>query len=78
MPFGTYPFRGSWAVRDDASFGELRNDIGAVAHQTNGDVLLLAHRILQDAHRFIEGRDHEVAISGFETLLDALRIDVDA
>ncbi len=65
-------------VRNDAALGEFRNDVGTVADQSNGDIFFLADRILQDAQRLIERRDHEVAVAGLQALLDALRIDVDA
>ena len=65
-------------VGNDAALGQLRNDVGAVADQPDRNVFFLAHGVLQDAQRFVERVDHEVAVAGLQALLDALGIDVDA
>ncbi len=65
-------------VGDYAALGEFRNNVGAIAHQTDGYVFFLADGVLQDAQGFIERGDHEVAVAGLEALLDAFGIDVDA
>ena len=65
-------------VGDDAALGEFRNDVGAIADESDRNVFFLAHRVLQDAQSFVERGDHEVAVAGLEPLLDALGIDVDA
>src|SRR5262249_15076490 len=65
-------------VGDDAAIGELGNDVSAVADETDGDVLLFADSVLEDAKRFVERVDHEVAIGAAETLLDALGVNFDA
>ena len=65
-------------VGHDAALSQLGNDVAAVADQPDGDVLLLAHRVLQDAQRFVERVHHEIAIAGAQALLDTLGIDLDA
>ena len=65
-------------VRQHAALGQLRNHVGAVSHQPDGDGFFLAHGILHDAQRFIQRVDHEVAIAGLQALLDALGIDLDS
>ncbi len=63
-------------VRHHAARGQLWNHVRAISHQPDRHILFLAHRILQNAQRFIERRDHEVAIACLQPLLDALRIDI--
>ena len=65
-------------VGHDAALGKLGDDVAAVADQPDGDVLLLANGVLQDAQRLVERVDHEVAVAGAQALLDALGIDLDA
>ena len=65
-------------VGHDAAFGEFGNNVSAIADQSDRNVFFLANGILQDAQRFIERGDHEVAVAGLQPLLDALRIDVNA
>ncbi len=63
-------------IGDDAARSEFRNDVGAIAHQADGDIFFLAHSIFQDAQGFVERGDHEVAVAGLEALLDAFGIDI--
>jgi hypothetical protein len=65
-------------IRHDAAFDQLRNDIGAVADQADGDGFLFADGVLEDTERLVERVDHEVAVAGLEALLDALGVDVNA
>ena len=84
MPFGTYPFSGSSAgsdqsdARDDAAFGQLRNHVGAIADEPDGNIFFLANRILQNAQCLVERGDHEIAIADLQALLNPLWINVDA
>jgi hypothetical protein len=59
-----------------AAAHDFRKDVGTVADETDGDGFLLAHRVLQDAQGFVEGVDHEIAVSSLEPFLDALCINV--
>jgi hypothetical protein len=65
-------------VRNDAALSQFRNHVRAIPDEPDGNIFLFANRILQDAQRFIERGDHEIAVAGLEALLDALGIDVDA
>ena len=65
-------------VGDDATLGEFRNHVRAIPDEPDGNIFFLADGVLQDAQRFVESGDHEVAVAGLQTLLDALGIDVDA
>ncbi len=65
-------------VRNDAAFSEFGNDVGAVADQSDRNIFFLADCVLQDAQRFIERGDHEVAVASLQAFLDALGIDVNA
>ena len=65
-------------VRDHAAIGEFRNDVGAIADQSDGDIFFFADGILQNAQRLIERGDHEIAVAGLQALLDALGIDVNS
>ena len=63
-------------VRHHAAFRQLGNDVGTVANQPDRNVFPFANRVFQDAECFLERGDHEVAIAGLQSLLDALWIDV--
>ena len=65
-------------IGDHAAAGELGNHVRAISDEAHRSGLALAHRIFQDAQRFVEIVDHHVAVAGLHAALDALRIDVDA
>ena len=65
-------------IGDHAAPREFGNHVRAVADEPDRRRLALAHRVFQDAQRFVEIVDHHVAVAGLHAPLDALRIDVDA
>ena len=50
-------------VGHDAAARQFWNHVGAISHQPNGRGFALAHRIFQDAQRFVEIVDHHVAVA---------------
>src|SRR5262245_1011422 len=65
-------------VGDDAAPNKLRQDVAAIAHQTDGDALAALPRFVDFAERVVEVVTDFVAVTGLKTLLNARRIDVDA
>ena len=63
-------------VGDDPALCEFWNNVGAISHQADRDILLLAHCVLQDAQRLVERGDHEIAVARLQSLLDALGINI--
>src|SRR4051812_6779146 len=60
------------------AFSQLRNNVGAVSNQPDRNIFLFSNRILQNSHGLIERGDHEVAIPGLQTFLDAFSIDINS
>ena len=63
-------------VRHHAAFGQLRNNIRAIAHQPDRNIFLLADGIFQNAQRLVQSSNQKVAVPSLEPLLDALRINI--
>src|ERR671923_1462611 len=57
---------------------ELRQHLGSISHQTDGERLLLHSRLVDPREGNREIMRHPVEVSGREALLDARRIDLDA
>src|SRR5579875_3797586 len=64
-------------IGHDAAAGEGGNDVRAVGDQADGSGFAPANGVFQNAERFVEIVDHNVAVAGFHAALDALRINVD-
>ena len=60
-----------------AAAHNLRQHIGAVAHQAHGQGALLAPRRFAERQGFVEIFGERVAIASVDTALDAAAIDVD-
>ena len=65
-------------IGHDAAAGELRNDVSAIAHQAHGHGLLFADGILENANRFVQLIDADIAITPANAALDALRVHFNA
>src|SRR5882724_4082403 len=65
-------------IRDDTTFRELGDYVRAITSESNGNGLAFTHRILENTNGFIKIVDHDVAVAASQTLLDALRINIDA
>ena len=65
-------------IGDNAAAREFRDDVRAIAHQSHRHGMLLAHRILENADRFIQRIDADVAVACADAALDALRVNFDA
>ena len=63
-------------IRYHTAFGQSRNDVRAISHQPDRNIFLFADGVFQNAQRFVERRHHEVAVPGFQPLLNALGIDI--
>src|SRR5215510_11788562 len=65
-------------VGDDAAPNKLRQDVAAIAHQSDGDALAALPRFADFAESVVEVVTDLVAVTGLKTLLNARRIDVNA
>src|SRR5947209_6738923 len=73
--------RGSLICEDVGQHSTLMqfwNHVGAIANQSDRDRFFFSNRVLQNAQRFVEGVDHEVAVAGLQPLFYSLCIDIDA
>jgi hypothetical protein len=66
------------SASDHAAAHQLRQNVGAVAHQPHRDGLPAAARFINDVERVIEVHGHAVAISALQALLDARRVYIHA
>ncbi len=65
-------------IGNDAAASQFRNHVGAISHQPDRRGFAGAHRIFQDAQRFVEVVDHHVAVTHLDATLDAFGIDVNS
>ena len=65
-------------IRHHAALRQFRNHVRAIAYQPDGSRFALAHRVFQNAQRFVERSHQHVAVTGLQPLLDALRINVNS
>ena len=65
-------------VGNDSAISQFGNDVGAIAHQPYRNIFFFTDGVLENSQRLIKRRDHEIAVAGLETFLNAIRINVNS